>query len=62
MAVSYITKQLTDARPDSGEDSYSDEELVSLAQSGYQPAIVILCRRYALYQLTFTTMYQNLPI
>ena len=46
MAVSYITKQLTNARPDSGEDSYSDEELVSLAQSGYQPAIVILCRRY----------------
>ncbi len=46
MATSYITKSLQDACPDFGEDSYTDEELVALAQAGHASATVILCHRY----------------
>ena len=46
MATSYITKCLQAARPDFGEDSYTDEELVALAQAGHTSATVILCHRY----------------
>lgn len=46
MSLSYITKSLQDASPDCGEDSYTDEELVALAQAGHTSATTILCRRY----------------
>lgn len=46
MATSYITKCLQNARPDFGEDSYTDEDLVALAQAGHASATVILCHRY----------------
>lgn len=46
MKTSYITKCLQDARPDFGEDSYTDEELVALAQAGHASATTILCHRY----------------
>ena len=46
MAISYIAKNLQDACPDCGEDSYSDEELVALAQAGHASATTIVCPRY----------------
>ena len=46
MVTSYITKCLQDACPDFGEDYYTDEELVALAQAGHASATVILCHRY----------------
>ena len=46
MSLSYITKSLQDASPDCGEDSYSDEALVALAQAGHASATTILCHRY----------------
>ena len=46
MERSYITKGLQNACPDCAEDSYTDEELVALAQAGHTSATVILCHRY----------------
>lgn len=46
MAKSFISQGLQDACPDCGEDSYTDEELVALAQAGHTSATVILCHRY----------------
>ncbi len=46
MTRSYISQGLQNAYPDCGEDSYTDEELVALAQAGHTSASVILCQRY----------------
>ena len=57
MAISYITKGLQNAFPDWGEDYYTDEELVALAQAGHASASVILCQRY----VPLITRYSHVP-
>ena len=42
MTKSYISKGLKDVCPDCGDDYYTDEELVALAQAGHTSATVIL--------------------
>ena len=46
MKSSYITKCLSTLTPDLGYDSYTDEELVILVQTGYASAKIVLCHRY----------------
>ena len=46
MTRSYISQGLQDAYHDCGDDYYTDEELVALAQAGHTSATVILCHRY----------------
>ena len=57
MERSYITKGLQNACPDCAEDSYTDEELVALAQAGHASASVILCQRY----VPLITRYSHVP-
>ena len=46
MKASYITTCLNTMTPDLGYDSYTDEELVILVQTGYPSAKIVLCHRY----------------
>ena len=46
MKASYITTCLNTMTPDLGYDSYTDEELVILVQTGYASAKIVLCHRY----------------